>query len=75
MSRTCEICAKRPMSGHNVSHSHKKTKRRWLPNLQKAKVNVDGKEVSMKLCAKCLKTQSKIRDTKETNTEETKKSA
>ncbi|MFM8454790.1 MAG: 50S ribosomal protein L28 [Gammaproteobacteria bacterium] len=33
MSRVCQITKKRPMSGHNVSHSNIKTKRRFLPNL------------------------------------------
>jgi len=34
MSRVCQVTGKRPMSGHNVSHSNRKTKRRFLPNLQ-----------------------------------------
>ena len=35
MSRVCEITGKKPVSGCNVSHSHRRTKRRFLPNLQK----------------------------------------
>lgn len=34
MSRVCELTGKRPMSGCNVSHSNRHTKRRFLPNLQ-----------------------------------------
>ena len=33
MSRVCQVTGKRPVSGHNVSHAHNKTKRRFLPNL------------------------------------------
>ena len=33
MSRVCQVTGKRPMSGNNVSHSNRKTKRRFLPNL------------------------------------------
>jgi len=33
MSRICQITGKRPMSGYNVSHSKRHTKRRFLPNL------------------------------------------
>ena len=33
MSRVCQVTGKRPMVGHNVSHSNIKTKRRFLPNL------------------------------------------
>lgn len=34
MSRSCDITGKGPMSGNNVSHSKRRTKRRFLPNLQ-----------------------------------------
>jgi large subunit ribosomal protein L28 len=34
MSRVCQITGKRPITGNNVSHSHRKTRRRFLPNLQ-----------------------------------------
>jgi large subunit ribosomal protein L28 len=33
MSRVCQVTGKRPMSGNNVSHSNRKTRRRFLPNL------------------------------------------
>ena len=33
MSKVCQVTGKRPISGNNVSHSHRKTKRRFLPNL------------------------------------------
>lgn len=34
MSRICQITGKKVMSGNNVSHSHKKTRRKFYPNLQ-----------------------------------------
>ncbi len=33
MSRVCQLSGKRPISGNNVSHSKRRTKRRFLPNL------------------------------------------
>jgi len=36
MTRCCEITGKLPMSGNNVSHAKNRTKRRFLPNLQKS---------------------------------------
>ncbi len=33
MPRVCQLSGKRPMKGHNVSHSNRKTNRRFLPNL------------------------------------------
>ena len=37
MSRECQLTGKKPLTGHKVSHSNVKTKRRFLPNLQKKK--------------------------------------
>jgi large subunit ribosomal protein L28 len=37
MARICDLTGKAPMSGHNVSHSNIKTKRKFLPNLQHKK--------------------------------------
>jgi len=33
MSKVCMVTGKRPVTGNNVSHSNRKTKRRFLPNL------------------------------------------
>ena len=35
MARECQLTGKKPMTGNKVSHSNMKTKRRFLPNLQK----------------------------------------
>ena len=37
MSKVCQVTGKGPITGHNVSHANNKTKRRFLPNLQKHK--------------------------------------
>ncbi len=55
----CEICGKKPMSGHNVSHSMRHTKRKWKPNIQKATIFKDGKIRKVKICARCLRTAIK----------------
>jgi large subunit ribosomal protein L28 len=55
----CEICGKTPSFGHNVSHSHVRTKRQWKPNIQKVTVYRDGKAQRMKLCTRCLRTLNK----------------
>jgi large subunit ribosomal protein L28 len=55
MSRVCDICGKRPGFGFNISHSHRKTKRRWNPNIQKVRAVVNGRSVRMNVCAKCMK--------------------
>lgn len=55
MSRQCFVCGKRPSTGNRVSHSNRKTKRKWLPNIQKVKILVGGKAIREYVCTKCLK--------------------
>ncbi|MBQ1631396.1 MAG: 50S ribosomal protein L28, partial [Clostridia bacterium] len=42
MGKFCEVCKKGTMSGNLVSHSNRKTKRSWAPNIQTVHVVVDG---------------------------------
>lgn len=62
MSKRCEITGKGPITGNNVSHSHRKTRRRFLPNLQKKRIfDVEtGEWVTLKVSAKGLKIIDKI---------------
>jgi large subunit ribosomal protein L28 len=55
MANACEICGKRPLFGHNISHAHNLSKRRWSPNLQRVSVIIDGKKKKIRVCASCLK--------------------
>ena len=41
MTRRCTVTGKTVMSGHNVSHANNKSKRRFLPNLQRKRVLSD----------------------------------
>lgn len=59
MSKICEICGKKPLSGNNISHAHNRTRRRWLPNLQTIRANVNGRPQRIRVCASCLK-QGKV---------------
>lgn len=55
MSKKCEICGKGPSVGNNVSHSNRRTKRRFLPNLHRAKVIINGETKIALVCTDCLK--------------------
>ncbi|OQY22338.1 MAG: 50S ribosomal protein L28 [Desulfobacteraceae bacterium 4572_35.2] len=55
MSRTCEICGKKPVTGNNVSHAHNKTRKTWYPNLQKVRAVKNGAVKSMKVCTRCIR--------------------
>jgi len=56
MSRVCSICGKGKMSGHNVSHAKNRTNKTWQPNIQKVKVEENGKIKSQYVCTRCIKT-------------------
>jgi len=55
MAKQCEICGKKPVTGHKVSHSNIKTKTRNFPNLQKVKAVVSGKTQRIKVCTRCIR--------------------
>ena len=55
MSKFCEICGKGPQYGHNVSHAHNVTKRRWIPNLQKVRAVVNGTVRRIRVCTQCIR--------------------
>lgn len=61
MARVCEVTGKRPMVGNNVSHANNKTKRRFLPNLQRRRfwVESENRWVSLRLTNAALRTIDK----------------
>lgn len=61
MSRRCQITGKGPITGNNVSHAHNRSKRRFLPNLQKKRIWVQelNRFVTLKLSTKAIKNISK----------------
>jgi large subunit ribosomal protein L28 len=58
MSRRCELTGKGAQVGHKVSHSNRKTKRRFLPNLLNVTMMSDalGRSVRLRVSANALKT-------------------
>ena len=61
MARRCQVTGVSPVAGSSISHAHNKTKRRFLPNLQKKRVWVQelSKFVTLKLSTSAIKTISK----------------
>jgi len=61
MARKCQLTGIGPVSGSSISHAHNKTKRRFLPNLQKKRIWVKelNKFVSIKVSTAGLRTISK----------------
>ena len=61
MSRRCSITGKGVLAGNNVSHAHNKTRRRFLPNVQKTSMLSDalGQAVSLRLTTSAIRTIEK----------------
>lgn len=59
LKNRCEICGKGVAFGHNVSHSNRKTPRRWIPNIQKTTIFVGGNAQRVHACTRCIRTARK----------------
>lgn len=62
MSRVCQITGKKPITGHHVSHSNIKTKRRFLPNLMLKKFYLPEEDrwINLKVSAKAIRIINKV---------------
>lgn len=61
MSVRCQVTGKKPGYGKQVSHSHVRTNRRWLPNVQRRRywLPSENRWVRLRLSAKGMKTIDK----------------
>jgi large subunit ribosomal protein L28 len=61
MSRVCQLTGKSVMVGNNVSHSNRKTKRKFLPNLitKKFFIPEEDRFVTLKISTSALRTVNK----------------
>ncbi len=55
MARRCDICGKGVQTGHNVSHANNRSKRVWLPNLQKVRVETPHGVKRLRVCTQCIR--------------------
>ncbi|MDR7556418.1 MAG: 50S ribosomal protein L28 [Armatimonadota bacterium] len=55
MARRCAICGKGPAAGYSLSHSHVRSHRRFLPNLQRVRVVIGTTTRRASVCTACLK--------------------
>ena len=62
MARRCELSGKGVQTGNNVSHAHNKTRRRFIPNLQKVSLISEtlGKSFPMRLSVAAIRTVEKL---------------
>ena len=55
VAAVCEVCGKHPSFGMNLSHSHRRTKRRWDPNIQRVRALVNGSPRRLHVCTSCIR--------------------
>ena len=55
MAYRCEVCGKEPWVGKQVSFSHKRSSRRWLPNIQRVRVKHGSNSKRIRVCTSCIK--------------------
>jgi large subunit ribosomal protein L28 len=62
VASVCDVCGKGPGFGMSVSHSHRRTHRRWNPNIQTVRVPAGGGTTTRKrVCTSCLKAGKVVR--------------
>lgn len=61
MAKRCQVTGKKPMVGNNISHANNKSKRRFLPNLQKKRLwsEQEKRWITLVVSARAIKTISK----------------
>jgi large subunit ribosomal protein L28 len=56
VAAVCDVCGKGPGFGMSVSHSHRRTHRRWNPNIQTVRTRINGGNLKrLNVCTSCLK--------------------
>lgn len=64
MSGRCEICERKPMHGNNVSFSQRRTRRRFVLNVHRRRIEVNGIPRTVNICTRCLRTMTKLPKTR-----------
>jgi len=55
VASVCEVCGKGPGFGNNVSFSHRRTRRRFNPNIQSVRTKAGGTPKRLNVCTSCIK--------------------
>jgi large subunit ribosomal protein L28 len=68
MASVCEVCGKSPSFGNSISHSHRRTKRRWNPNIQRVRAIINGAPKRLHVCTSCIRANKVVRPTRTART-------
>jgi large subunit ribosomal protein L28 len=61
VASVCDVCGKGPGFGNNVSFSHRRTPRRFNPNIQTVRAMVGGNRKRLNVCTSCIKAGKVVR--------------
>ena len=61
MAANCDVCGKGPGFGNSISHSHRRTSRRWNPNIQTVRALVGRTPKKLNVCTSCIKAGKVVR--------------
>lgn len=59
MAGQCQVCGKTTTFGHNVSFSKRRTNRQFKANVHRKRLTVEGIQVRVNICTRCMRTLSK----------------
>jgi large subunit ribosomal protein L28 len=60
MSGRCEICERKPLYGNHSNFSQKRTRRRFVLNVHRRRLEIDGVMRNVNICTRCLRNRSKL---------------
>lgn len=62
MARVCDLTGTKPFSGNKVSHSNRKTRTKWMPNLKDKRYTIPelSRVVTLKLSTRAIRTIDKL---------------
>ncbi|MCW2719457.1 50S ribosomal protein L28 [Pseudonocardia sp.] len=60
MSRRCRLTGRGPGFGATISHSHRRTSRRFDPNIQAKRYRFEGRRIRLRLCTDAIRTIDRI---------------
>jgi large subunit ribosomal protein L28 len=55
MAKFCEVCGKGTISGNSITHSDRKIRRTWKPNVRRVTVLENGSSSKKYVCTRCLR--------------------
>jgi large subunit ribosomal protein L28 len=60
MSGRCDICHRKPLHGNYSNFSQKRSRRRFVLNVHRRRIEINGVPKTVNICTRCLRTMTKL---------------